>query len=161
MQKKYWNYMVQIKHWFFYVDLYVEDSYKWDRHMNILSAIASSTSIAAWAIWQELSFIWSLIIAMSQLLSAVKPFLPFNRRQKTLVPFMEELKFLYNTMEYNWYKVSVGELSEDEINELLLRFKNEFTSIENKTLKEEILLERNDFKLKADIKTDLYFRDIF
>lgn len=47
MQEKYWKYMVQIKHWIFYLDLYVEDSYKWDKRINIFGVIASSTSIAA------------------------------------------------------------------------------------------------------------------
>lgn len=58
--------MVQIKAWIFYLDLYGEDSYKWEKRINIFSAIAASTSIAAWAIWQQLSFVWSLIIAISQ-----------------------------------------------------------------------------------------------
>ena len=52
MQEKYWRYMVQIKAWIFCLDLYGEDSYKWEKRINVFSAIASSTSIAAWAIWQ-------------------------------------------------------------------------------------------------------------
>ena len=39
--------MVQIKAWIFYLDLYGEDSYKWEKRINIFSAIAASTSIAA------------------------------------------------------------------------------------------------------------------
>ena len=58
MQEKYWRYMVQIKAWIFYLDLYGENSYKWEKRINVFSAIVSSTSIAAWAIWQQLSFAW-------------------------------------------------------------------------------------------------------
>ena len=50
MQQKYWKYMVQIKAWIFYLDVYTEDSYRWDKIINIVVAIASSSSIAAWAI---------------------------------------------------------------------------------------------------------------
>ena len=134
MQEKYWKYMVQIKAWIFYLDVYTEDSYRWDRIINIVVAIASSTSIAAWAIWQKYSFIWSIIIAISQVLTTIKIFLPYSKRLKMLVPFMEDLKFLYNKIEYNWFKVASGDLSEDEINELLYSFKDEFTNIENKNL---------------------------
>ncbi len=74
---------------------------------------------------------------------------------------MEDLKYLYNKLEYNWYKVAYGELAEEEINELLFEFKNTFTGLENKNLKEENLLERNDFREKADRKTDLYFERNF
>ncbi len=161
MQEKYWRYMVQIKAWIFYLDLYAEDSYKWDKRINIFGAIASSTSIAAWTIWSQLSYVWSVIIAVSQVLTAIKSFMPYSRRLKILVPFMEDLKFLYNKIEYNWFKVASGELSEDEINELLYAFKDDFASIENKNLKEETLLENNKFKTIADKKTDVYFENNF
>lgn len=89
MQEKYWKYMVQIKAWIFYLDVYTEDSYRWDRIINIVVAIASSTSIAAWAIWQKYSFVWSIIIAISQVLTTIKGFLPYSKRLKMLVPFMD------------------------------------------------------------------------
>lgn len=161
MQEKYWKYMVQIKAWIFYLDFYAEDSYKWDKKINILSAIASSTSIAAWAIWQQLSFVWSAIIAISQVLSAIKTFLPYSNRLKVLIPFMEDLKFLYNKIEYNWFKVASGELTEEEINDLLYEFKNEYTNIENKNLKEETLLENVKLKEKSDKETNIYFENNF
>ncbi len=161
MQEKYWRYMVQIKAWIFYLDLYGESSYKWEKRINVFSAIVSSTSIAAWAIWQQLSFAWSFIIAISQVLSAIKGFLPYSRRLKSIVPFMEDLKFLYNRMEYTWFKVASGEMTEEEINEILYEFKNEYTNIENKHLKDETLLENEKFKKKSDMKTDAYFENNF
>lgn len=137
MQEKYWKYMVQIKAWIFYLDVYTEDSYRWDRIINIVVAIASSTSIAAWAIWQKYSFVWSIIIAISQVLTTIKGFLPYSKRLKMLVPFMEDLKFLYNKIEYNWFKVASGDLSEDEINELLYSFKDELF----------IVIKCNDYRI--------------
>lgn len=153
--------MVQIKAWIFYLDLYGENSYKWEKRINVFSAIVSSTSIAAWAIWQQLSFAWSFIIAISQVLSAIKGFLPYSRRLKSIVPFMEDLKFLYNRMEYTWFKVASGDMTEEEINEILYEFKNEYTNIENKHLKDETLLENEKFKKKSDMKTDAYFENNF
>lgn len=143
------------------MDLYGENSYKWEKRINVFSAIVSSTSIAAWAIWQQLSFAWSFIIAISQVLSAIKVFLPYSRRLKSIVPFMEDLKFLYNRMEYTWFKVASGEMTEEEINEILYEFKNEYTNIENKHLKNETLLENEKFKKKSDMKTDAYFKNNF
>lgn len=161
MQEKYWRYMVQIKAWIFYLDLYGEDSYKWEKRINVFSAIASSTSIAAWAICTQLSFVWSLIIAISQVFSAIKEFMPYSKRLKAIVPFMEDLKFLYNKIEYNWFKVASGDMAEEEINEVLYEFKNEYTNIENKHLKDKTLLENENFKKKSDIKTNAYFENNF
>lgn len=153
--------MVQIKAWIFYLDLYEENSYKWERRINIFSAVVSSTSIAAWAIWQQFSYIWSIIIAISQVLNAIKAFLPYNKRLKVTITFLEDLKFLYNKIEYDWFKVSKGELTAEEINDILFAYKNEFTNIENKNLKEETLLDNEKFKKIADQKTDLYFQNNF
>ena len=161
MQEKYWRYMVQIKAWIFYLDLYEESSYKWNRRINVFSAVVSSTSIAAWAIWQQFSLLWSIIIAISQVLNAIKVYLPYNIRLKLIASLMDDLKYLYNKMEYNWLKVSNGELTEEEINELLYTFKNEYTGIENKNMKEEILLDNENFKKEADQKTDFYFENNF
>lgn len=161
MQEKYWRYMVQVKAWTYYLDLYQEDSYKWDRIINIFSAVVSSTSIAAWAIWQEFSFVWSIIIAVSQVLNAIKSFLPYNTRQKAAMSFLEDLKVLYNKIEYNWFKVSDGELTEEEINELLFSFKNEYTNTENKNLKEGNLPDNEKLRKIADQKTDYYFKNNF
>lgn len=153
--------MVQIKAWTFYLDLYEESSYKWDKRIKIFSAVVSSSSIAAWAVWNELSYVWSVIIAVSQVLSAVKDFLPYSNRLKVIVPFKDDLKFLYNKIEFNWFNVASGELTEEEINKMLFDFKNEFANIENKNLKEEILLDNAAFKEKADEKTELYFKNNF
>lgn len=161
MQEKYWKYMVQIKAWTFYLDLYEESSYKWDKRIKIFSAVVSSSSIAAWAVWNELSYVWSVIIAVSQVLSAVKDFLPYSNRLKVIVPFKDDLKILYNKIEFNWFNVASGELTEEEINKMLFDFKNEFANIENKNLKEEILLDNETFKEKADEKTELYFKNNF
>lgn len=161
MQEKYWNYMVQIKASIYYLDIYAEKSYKWDRRINVYGAIASSSSIAAWAIWKEFSYAWAFIIAISQVLTAIKDFLPFGRQLKLLRPFIDDMKILYIKMEYDWYKIAEGELTENEINKLIFSYKKEFASIENKNLKEEVLLENSSYMEEADQKTNRYFANNF
>lgn len=161
MQEKYWNYMVQIRAWIYYLDIYAEKSYKWDRRIKAYGAIASSSSIAAWAIWRDLSYVWAFIIALSQVLTAIKDYIPFGRRLKLLRSFIEDMNLLYIKIEYDWYKVAQGELTENEINTLLFSYKKEFASIENKHLKEEILLENFEYMKEADEKTNRYFANSF
>ncbi len=42
------------------------------------------SSIAAWEIWQEYQMVWAVIIALSQVITAIKPFLPFRQRLKPI-----------------------------------------------------------------------------
>lgn len=161
MQEKYWYYMVQIKASIYYLEIYSEQSFKWDRRVNIYGAIASSSSIAAWTVWKDWSYVWAFIIAASQVFNAIKEYLPFGRRLKVLRPFTEEMKALYIKMEYDWYRVAKGELTETEINTLLFTYKKEFTNIESKYLTEEVLLENVNYMNEADKKTDKYFANNF
>lgn len=161
MQKKYWNFMVQVKSSCFYLDIYAEHSYCWDRRIKMFTAITSSASIAAWAIWEHLSFAWSVIIAFSQILNAIKEYLPFSRRQKILSKMNEALKTLYHRIEYNWFKVANGELKETEINKFLFDFKKEYDNIQYKHLNEELLVEKTSYMKCADEKTYRYFKNNF
>lgn len=161
MQEKYWNYMVQTKASILYLDIYAEKSYKYDRNINICSAIASSWSIGAWAVWEELSFLWGMIIAISQVITAIKEFFPFERRLKLLKPFIEDMKMIYIRMEHDWFRVAEGELTEREINELLFLYKKDVTAIESKYSKEEILVENPEYLEEADNRCDIYFKNNF
>ena len=127
----------------------------------IINAVASSGSIAVWAIWDQFPFIWASIIAISQVIFAVKPFLPYSQRLKLLVPYLDEIKNLYNKIEYNWYAIQAGHLSEKEINELLYKFKEKATLAETKFLRNGSLKENLDFQKQADKKTEEYFMNNF
>lgn len=153
--------MVQIKAWIYYLDIYAEKSYKWNRRVNVFGAIASSSSIAAWAIWKEFSYVWAVIIALAQVLSAVKEYFPFGRRLKVLKPFIDEMSILYIEIESKWFKISEGEFSESEINSILYNYKKELTIIERKYLKEELLVENMDYMKEADQKANNYFVNTF
>lgn len=158
MQSRYWKYLVQIKAWIFYIDFYTDNSYKWDKRVNVFLAITSSSSIAAWVIWNEYGFIWALLIAISQVINAIKPHLPFSKRIESLGHLSSQLQVLFNKADYHWYKVSNGELSENKINELLFELRNQYTETVSKTLETEPLPDREDFKILADTKADEYFQ---
>ncbi|MPM63545.1 hypothetical protein SDC9_110425 [bioreactor metagenome] len=153
--------MVQLKAWMFYLDEYTDDSYKWDKRINIFLAITSSSSIAAWAIWNKYGFVWALLIALSQVVTAIKPQLPFSKRLETLCKISNQLQILFNKADYNWYKVSNGELAEEQINDLLFELKKQYIDTIGKTLEADPLPENGQFKAVADTKTEKYFQDTY
>lgn len=161
MQEKYFDFFVQIKILIFYLGYYTESSYKWERRINVFIAITSSTSIAAWAIWREFDFLWAVLIASSQVIIAINPHLPFSERLKKINIFKEQLKIIYNDMEYKWFAVSNGELTDSEINNLLYKFKDKYRKMESENLKEEMLLENKKFVKLANEKTEKFFEDNF
>lgn len=150
MQRQYWRFFIQLKVWQIYLDLYADNSYKWERRINMITAISASSSIAAWAIWGQMDFIWAIIIAISQVVNAIKPYLPYGKRLEMINPLINDLQSLYIKMEYNWFKVSNGEFKESEINDMLFGFKNEYRVLEKKNIKSNDLLQNEKLRRLAD-----------
>ena len=74
VQKMYWDDLVQLRFQLLYIETYSDASYKKDNAINIILAIASSSSIGAWVIWKEAAIVWGAIIAISQVINAVKDY---------------------------------------------------------------------------------------
>ena len=161
MQQKYWNLLVQTRFKVEYVDVYAEKMYGYDKAINIICAIASSTAIAAWSTWTQLAYIWGLIIAVSQLASVIRDIFPFNNRIKVLRELSGKLKGTFCQMEFDWYKVSQGLLLDEEINELLFRYKKQIKDIEVRHLTEEFLPEKQNYKIIAEDKCKDYFTALY
>ena len=126
---QYWRFLVELKAHSVYLDLRLGDSERITWWVNFVLTIASSSSIAAWAVWQKYPFIWALIIATSQFLSTIRPLLPYEKRIKPL----RTLMYIYDEMtlrlEEHWYEISKGRLSEDEIAKILIKEKRDKASL--------------------------------
>lgn len=89
----------EIKNCRFHADLMslkVKDLRTRDKTLNIILAITSSGSIASWAIWKEYAMLWSICIALSQVITTLKPFFPFHKNVHSLNMrcYKQELLFL-------------------------------------------------------------------
>lgn len=160
MKELYWKYMVQVKVWELYLKAYMQRTYRWDRTIQIFTAVTSSSSIAAWAVWQQLSYLWAGIIAVSQILTAVKSFLPFGERLKLLPELKTDITSLYTMIEAGWYPVSRG-MEETEIHDRIYEYKNRLTEIQERHIKGMILPERADLLKAAEKEAEEYFRLYF
>lgn len=157
IQEKYFREMVQIKAWEYYLNQYSEESYKWERLLNIITAIVSSASIAGWAIWKNYSFLWGIAIAISQVITAIKPVMPYSKRIEVTRKMLPYIIGLFNRMEKKWFDVAKGNLTEEEINELIFDFKDEYAKIEQECINSPLLLKSERIQTKADKMTDEYF----
>ena len=58
-QEAYFKFMTQSREHVFYVSEHIAEADKWNTRVNMLMAIAGSSSIGAWIIWQQLSWMWA------------------------------------------------------------------------------------------------------
>jgi hypothetical protein len=158
-QQRYWNHLKELKTHVIYLHNYAAQSEWWDKAINIFLAITSSSSIAAWAVWQKYDLLWAFIIALSQVVTAVKPFLPYRQRLKAISALNDKIQEISLKSEKNWYGVAEGELTEKEIHELCIALKNESLIAEIKFLKNLILPKKENLLKRAEKEADIYLKN--
>jgi hypothetical protein len=121
VQNQYWRELYQLKTHIGFIEKQLEKSERIDRYLTVFLAITSFSSIGAWAIWNEQSFLWASIIAFSQVITAITPSLPYKNRIKAYPSLLHELEELMIRAEFKWHSISEGQLTPTEINEA--RFK--------------------------------------
>ena len=161
MQERYWYTMVQAKFSCHYLDLHYEKSVQRDRCLNIFLAIMSCGGIAGWAIWNHFAIAWAILVALSQVITAILHFIPYAKRVEELFKYGWELSEISRKMEYNWLAVASGDFSASEVNELIDNAKQETNAVSYKYLNKDCLPRNAKITGKADRMTEVYFERYF
>ena len=157
-QIRYWNQLKEFKVHVIYLHLYAASSEWWDKAINIFLALTTSSSIAAWAMWQKYQMVWAIIIAASQVITAIKPFLPYKQRIKALNELNDKMQEISLECEKGWFEVAEGELIEKEIHELTISLRYKGLSAERKALKNVILPKKEKILSMAQDEADVYLQ---
>ena len=161
MINTYWKKMTQFKFSLFYLQLYLGNSVKLNRIINISVTITSSAAIAAWAAWQNLAFIWGLIIVASQVVFSINQYLPYQKRIEDISGLLSKWNGLYINIESDWYRVSNGKLSEDEINDLCYDYIRKWDRIDNEFFVGDTLPQKSRLIQTAEEMKNNYFENNF
>lgn len=115
----------------FILSLLVSRYQKMDRNLNIFLAIASSGSIAVWAIWKELPLFWSSIIAISQVVTVIKPHFPYSKMIKELNSRCYKMDLLNIELERFWRRFEIETIPTDLAMKILYDQKRSYAEILN------------------------------
>jgi hypothetical protein len=160
IQNRYWRELDQLKIHVFYLENYYKKTLNYDRNINVFLAVVSNGSIASWAIWKDYSAIWGGMIALSQLLNAVKVFLPYSKRLKDLEFISRELENLFLFMESSWFDVAEGKLTKKEIHKQLTDIKKKKQQIMEKN-NSNFLPHNEKLMDEAIEKAKFYFTNFY
>jgi len=160
-QKRYWQELVQLKFELCYLDEYKGRTEKVNQTIQMFTAITSSASIGGWALWNSISYIWATIIAASQVLAAIKTYLPYNRRSKAINDTYNQLSLLFIKAEHGWFQVSDGSMTTREINDKQFELKKEKQLVYNKTFASQSLPTNSRIRARADQTTERYFANFY
>ncbi len=160
-QQKYWNQLKELKVHVYYAQHYAVKQNKYDQIINIFLAISSSSSIAAWALWKEYQFVWAFIIAASQVVTAIKPLLPYKKRLSALNKLGDMLSLIALKAERDWYFVSEGKWNEELIHTKWADLKENALAAENKCLNGITLPKDKTVLSSAESEADIYLQSTY
>ncbi len=160
-QEHYWKEFYRLKVHVTYVECMLEKTEQWDRTIKIFSAVTSSASIGAWAIWKELGFLWGGIIAVSQILNAIRPYLPYKDRLRCYSGLLHELEEILLGVESKWLDIASGECSEAAIRKALADLRARRFKAFKKHLPNSTVPEDGKVFEKAEEKANSYFQNFY
>ena len=166
VQQRYWQEFLDFKRDAFYMAAYHAYTEKIDRGIGMFTAIMSSSAVAGWILWRQsvpvwgividFSFVWMVLIMISQVINSVKEYLPYKKRFQSLSILSNEFNSLVVLMESDWYKVSHSLLTEEEINDLHMEIKKKKHETVAKCFGDMSLPIKKRLLARADEDTQLY-----
>lgn len=84
IRNKIWYNLVNSKFKCYYIGYLIRKFQRRSIIINSFLAIISISSVSAWVIWEIVPGLWALLIAGSNVLIAIKPFLHYDKRVKEL-----------------------------------------------------------------------------
>lgn len=163
-RKIYWNTLVALHKHINYLQLYVHKCDRLDNSINMLVAIASSASIATWAVWDKYPFVWGGIIASSQVITAIKPYFPYAERKKAAFNLYKGLSSLSIECDRTWFDIASKKLSKDQIREVAFNLQEKKNKMKEQHLKGMILPINEKLSIKAEeilqvhLNNNFYFK---
>ena len=161
VQSSYWQELADLKRDARYIDLCHERTEHINRVIDGFTAITSSAAIGAWVVWKDLSWIWGFLIAASQVLHAIKEYLPYKKRLRALSSLSPDLNALSLVAENDWFKVSRGLLEELEIHDLYMKLKKKKQEAVHKNFPGTSLPLAKKLLACADQDTENYLRTYY
>ncbi|MEJ2498874.1 MAG: hypothetical protein P8Y49_05730 [Sulfurovaceae bacterium] len=149
-QERYWQELYDLKVHVTYLEVYLMGTEKIDKLINAFLAVASSASIAGWVIWKEYQFIWASIIVLSQFITAIKSFLPYSSRIKSISKILKEMELLSIEYEEKWFYIADGRKTEEEINTLRFELKKNKSKIMRKYFITSVLPDNKNYLQEAE-----------
>ena len=117
-QDLYWQEFTQLKLDACYVRDYRNSIGRAETTVAAIRAIASSASIAAWAVWRRYAILWATFIAASQVADALRDVFPFRKRRQALSGWSNALNRLFVDAQRDWDSISAGKISNAKISTL-------------------------------------------
>lgn len=156
-QEVYWKELFTLRTNVEYVEQCMARSEWIDRAISVFLAVVASSSIGAWAVWKEYATLWAAVIASSQVITAVRSFLPYQERLKAFASLRNSLEELFIFADTRWTDVAAGTLSNEEIAKLREEIRKRAHEYLRKAFPSSTIPRNEQFLNRAQLRAEEYF----
>jgi hypothetical protein len=160
-QEHYWKEFYRLKVHVMYLELQLGRTEAIDSGLKIFLAVTSTASIGAWAIWKELTVLWAVLIAGSQVINAIRQYLPYKDRLRCISGLINELEELVLIVEAKWLDIVNGDLNDAEIRKALTNLRTLRQRAFRKHFPDKVLPQENALFGIAEQKAQTYFQNFY
>ena len=152
LRTRIWNNLVTSKFDYFYIVRLVERAQVWNKIVVGFLTVTSLTSVSLWVIWEKYPYVWAIIIAASQIISALKPVLGYDKRVKSLVEMSTKLNSIEIEFEQLFADYNTSKLDYDKASEIFFHLHKQSGKI---TQPNESIVIRRIPRLRTKAQTSL------
>lgn len=128
MRDRFWSMYSETQFSYFYYWQYRDLSQKIDFWLRVISTFTTGASVTAILCEKYTPVFWTILIAISQTYQSLQQLLPFQERMTRIDYFLPPFKKLLNEIKRDWEYVDT--MSDDQITELIFKYENELSSLE-------------------------------
>jgi hypothetical protein len=161
MRDKYATFMVEKKFVLEYLSLLIKQNNKIQKGLLIFVALMSSSVIGGWMIWNTVSPLWAVFLAISNVINIIRPYLPYDKRAKVLYQLDFELSTQFIYIEKEWNDIEEGKIDDSAINEKYANFDLQWTNSMNKFMADDSFPDDKKMTKRADEETNTYFKKFY
>ena len=129
MRNRVWGSICNFVFKAYVMDAMVMRYQKYDKRINICLAIVSSSSIAAWTVWQIVPQLWAGIIAITQVIQAIKPYFPYSKYIRALNEKSKQLHDINRRLDRLFFNIDYAHLNTEEIADQYFKLKAEAENV--------------------------------
>lgn len=157
IKNRIWSSLVNTKFKCFYIQYLTERYHRNNLAIRIFLAIVSLSSVAAWAIWDIIPWLWTIIIAASNILQAINPLLAFEKKVKVLIEKLSLLEDIQMEFEELYYKFMTNKIDEQDASDKFFELhKKHVKSLQCST--DNMFSENKRIKIKSKENTFTYLK---
>lgn len=161
MKERYWSMMCDKKFHILYLGEHHHQCITIERIINIGLTIISTGSLGGFFLWDNAQTLWATILVVAQVVTSIKPYLPYAKRAQEIEKAIIELTVVYEEIEEKWNDIYSDNVVNGDINTLYYQLCKKWDKADTKYLVNDSLPRIKRLVDKANEEKELYFKNTF